>query len=208
MIRSGPAAAVIALAVAGVAAAQPALTAAAGTFKMLSEAAFAGTESAIAAAAARAEAAAAGVRPALPPGAARDLEAQLQALEAARRARDRSGIALASAEAYRILASLSDRTSKIPAEVRLLDYARLRFKADTRAAPPRWDDARDAVAFARARWAPIAPRVTTGSLRIQVDKALDDLDAAAGDRDPIKADQASDRFLDLTHQLEAYFAAL
>jgi hypothetical protein len=206
MIRWSPVAAVIAFA--GAAAAQPGLLATAQAFKLLSEGAFSTPDPALEAQAARASAMVTGMRPTLPPGAARDAQAELQALEAARRAHDRAGVALASADVYRILVSLSDQASKVPPEVRLLDYARLRYNADLRARPPRWDDARDAVAFALGRWTAIAPRVTDGSLRLKVDDALNRLNIAAGDRDPGRADRASNDLLDLIQQLDAVFVAL
>ena len=207
MFRPTPVIAVIALAVAGAAVAQPGMLAAAEAFKRLGEAAFSAPDSDLKAAVARASAMVAGVRATLPPGAARDMDAELRTLAAASRAGDRASIALASAEAYRILVGLSNPASKIPPEVRLLDYARLRYKGDLLARPPGWDDARDAVAFARERWTTLRPRIGSGSLRLKIDDVLDELDSAAADRDPARGDQAANDLLDLIDQLEAYFAA-
>jgi hypothetical protein len=208
MFRSSPVAAIIALAVGAAAAAQPALNPAAQAFKVLSEAAFTTPDATLDATTARAVTRVAGARGAVPPAVAGELQAELRTLDAARRARNRAGVALASAEVYRILVEVGGPTTKIPPEVRLLDYARLRYEADLQAGPTRWDDARDAAAFARARWTEIAPRVNAGALRLQVDQTIDQLDVAAGDRDPELANQAAGDLSDLVQQLEAYFVAL
>jgi hypothetical protein len=208
MNHPGPVAAIIAVAFSGVAATQPALLAVAHSFKMLNEAAFAAPLPTLDAAAARALAMMENVRATLPPGVARDLASELRALDAARRAGDRPGISLASAEIYRMLVVLAGPHTKIPPEVRLLDYARMRYKADLQVRPPRWDDGRDDAIYARARWNDLRPRITEGSLRLKVDMGLDELDSAVRDRDLVRADQAANDFLDLIDQLEAYFAAL
>jgi hypothetical protein len=210
MFHSSPVvAAVIALAFSGAAAAQPALTAAAPAFRMLSQAAFVTPDSALDASTARAVARVASVRATFPPAATAELEDQLRRLDAARRARNRAGVALASAEVYRILVEVGGpNATKIPPEVRLLDYARLRYQADLQAGPTRWDDARNAAAFARSRWTEIAPRVASGALVLQVDQAIDNMDIAAGDRDPVQADRAVGDLSDVVQQLEAYFIAL
>lgn len=84
MTRASPVAAVIVLASSGAVAAQPGLLAAAAAFKVLSEAAFAVPDPALYAAAAHALTTMAGVRAAIPPGVARDVQAELRALDAAR----------------------------------------------------------------------------------------------------------------------------
>lgn len=205
MMRWSPVTAILVVASASVAAAQPALLPAAGSFRELSEAAFAAPQPALDQAAERALVSMGRVRASLPPGESREVGTQLAALDAARRGGDRPRIALASAEVYRILVTFAGPQTKIPPEVRLLDYSRLRYQGALATAPLRWDDARGAVVYARARWAELSPRVTEGSLRLRVGDALDAMDSAAGDRSSPRADQAASDFQSVVSQLQAYF---
>lgn len=58
----------------------------------------------------------------------------------ARNANNRADIALASIEGFREVVGVMPGRSLVPADVRLLDYAGLRYDADVQASTPRWAD--------------------------------------------------------------------
>jgi len=187
-------------------AAQAGLHAAAEPFKALTKTAFTAKpvdlDKAIAAAMASAERA----RPALPAEAKSKLKAQLDAIAAARPAGDRAGIALASVEVYRLLASLAS-PGPTPVEVNFLDYAGLRYDAGLKARPLRWEDMIEAAAFGQEKWSAIANGVTDAALRQRMSSALTDMAVAAQRKDATLAAGAATRELALVDLLEAYAAS-
>ena len=154
---------------------------------------------------ARAVAIAQHVKPGLPPDAQRELKTQLDAIAAARRLENRAEIAWASVEIYRLFVSHAP-PSVVPREVNLLRYAGLRYEADLKARPVRWDDMVEAAAFGHRTWAAVQGRVSDTALRERVSKALADMADAARRRDAALAANADRRALELASLLEAHLA--
>src|SRR2546423_2046367 len=105
------------------------------------------------------------------------LESELQKINDAKAKNDRSGVALAAVEGYRVLVSATHGT-KVPAEVSLLDYSGFRYDADLKANPVRWTDMQDAAGFAAKQWQAISGRVTDPGLKQRVRDALHVMEAA------------------------------
>ena len=182
------------------------LLAAAEPFEVLTEAAFTARLLALDQAIATAVATADHVMPALPPEAQWELKTQLDAIAAARLVADRPGVALASAEIYRLFVSYGS-PDEVPKEVALLRYAGLRYDADLKARPIRWDDMIQAATFGHRTWAAVEGRVLEAVLHERMSKALNDMADATRRRDAALADDAQKRELELASLLEAYFTA-
>lgn len=146
------------------------------------------------------------VSPALPPQAHRALSQRLAAIQTARSARHPIEIALNAVEGYRILVSNTAGTLKTPQQVSLLDYAGFRVQADLKDSPPRWQDAREAVAFGRQQWSAIESQVSDRSLRDSFAAALREMGAAVDQRNPAQARSSTARELDLVDKLETFYA--
>lgn len=149
--------------------------------------------------------AAQGIRGLLSTNASNQLDAQISAMKSARQNRDRAGLALSSIEAYRILVTTAADDVKVPTEVNLLDYAGFRYDADLKASPARWDDMKEAVAFARQHWSIVSPKVNSRALVTKIDKAIADMGKAAIGRSKSLAATSVKAELDLVDQLETYF---
>jgi hypothetical protein len=180
--------------------------AAAEPFEALAETAFSAPAPELGVAVVKAEAAATAVRHNLPADMANRLTAQMGRVRAAHQAGNRAEIALASVEAYRTLVSAAP-PAKVPTAVNLLDYAGFRYQADLRAQPVRWNDAAQALLFARTNWVSLAPQVSDVALKTRVGQALDDLTAAAARHDRQKGNRAATAELGLVDELEVYFNA-
>jgi hypothetical protein len=186
-------------------AAQSGLLAAAEPFEVLTEGAFTEAAPALDKLIATAMVTGEHVRPALPQDAQAELKTRLDEIAAARRVDNRSGIAMASVEVYRLLVEHAP-SAKIPREVNLLDYAGFRYDTDLKSRPVAWDDMAAAAAFGRDRWNAIEARVTDKSLHDRMTGALADMAAAAQAKDAVRAADAVRRELDLVDLLEAFFA--
>ena len=182
------------------------LLAAAEPFRALARAAFTARRPLLNRDVARAVAIAQHVKPALPPDAQRELRTQLDAIAGAQRIENRAGIAWASIEIYRLFVSHAPPTL-VPREINLLRYASLRYEADIKARPVRWDDMVEAADFGRRTWAAIQDRVSDATLRERMSKVLADLADAARRRDAALAVEANGRALELAGLLEAHLAA-
>lgn len=184
-----------------------ALLAAAEPFEKLTEISFSAAPAVLDSTITEVRTAANGVRGNLASDAATRLDEQLAAIATARRADNRAELAIAAVEGYRILVSGSAAGMKVPAAVKLLDYAGFRYAADVRASPARWADMSQAVSFAREQWASISSQVTDAALRASVEKSLTDMGAAATRRDASAAGAAAQRELALVDDLEKMFAS-
>jgi len=154
-----------------------------------------------------AEVAAKGSRGLLSNDAARQLDAQMSAIKSARQKQDRTGLALSSIEAYRVLVSAVTDKAKVPTEVSLLDYAGFRYDADLKATPVRWDDMTQAVSFARKNWLALSPRLKSSPLAMNFEKAIADMDKAVVKKNKPLATSSVKTELDLVDQLEKFFSA-
>lgn len=120
---------------------------------------------------------------------------------------DRSQLALNAVEGYRVLVSAQARSaSDTPLAVALLDYAGFRYRADVLAAPPRWDDARQAVDFADAQWRTLAPQLSDAALKAAFDADIRALRGAVSAADVAAAERAANVELERVDALEQYFA--
>ncbi len=184
-----------------------ALLAAAEPFEKLTEISFSAAPAVLDSTITEVQTAANGVRGNLASDAATRLDEQLAAITTARRADNRAELAIAAVEGYRILVSGSAAGMKVPAAVKLLDYAGFRYAADVKATPARWADMSQAVSFAREQWASISTRVTDAALHASVEKSLTDMGGAATRRDASAAAAAAQRELALVDDLEKMFAS-
>ena len=184
-----------------------ALLAAAEPFEKLTEISFSAAPAVLDSAITEVRTAATGVRVNLASDAVTRLDEQVAAITTARRANNRAELAIAAVEGYRILVSGSAAGMKVPAAVKLLDYAGFRYAADVKATPERWADMTSAVSFAREQWASIFSQVTDAALRASVERSLTDMGAAATHRDASAAGAAAQRELALVDDLEKLFAS-
>src|SRR6266446_1860745 len=120
------------------------LIAAAEPFEALTEQAFSAQPKKLDQNITAAEKAAEQVRSALPSDVASELDQRLVEIRSARKSNDRSRLALASVEGYRLLVSAAPQT-KVPTAVSLLDYAGFRYDADLKSRPIRWSDMKAAM---------------------------------------------------------------
>lgn len=134
--------------------------------------------------------------------------AQLNALVDARKAMNRTDVAIASVEIYRALVSDLSREGVVPTAVNLLDYSGFRYTADLAATPVRWSDMSATMAFAQAQWTPLAlnPKIDT-ALRARFDRAIFDMATAVSKQDVPLATKAAKSELDLVDELELRFPA-
>jgi hypothetical protein len=132
------------------------------------------------------------------------LTQQLNTLGAAMAKTDRSALALAAIEGYRILVSATYGT-KVPTEVSLLDYSGFRYDADLKANPARWSDMQEASAFATKQWNMISARVTDQILKQRVTETLRKMQTAISAKSVAGAREAVKGELDLVDTLEAWF---
>ena len=121
--------------------------------------------------------------------------------------RDRSALALASVEGYRIFVSAEIRPpGAIPIEVALLDYAGFRYQAGARSTPPLWSDMRQALDFANEQWRTLSPRISDEHLKTTFSANLAEMQASLGAADVVQARRAVSRELDGVDQLERFFS--
>lgn len=179
--------------------------AAAEPFETLTETAFTATPATLDAAVAKAKSAALNVRSSLPPASTVRLDAHLAALDAAHGKKDRTALAISSIEVYRDLVTASPNTAKTPTQVSLLDYAGFRYNADLSASPARWDDMKQAVAFANDNWALLTPKVGDPQLTSKFTRAIGEMEKAAALKSRPAAAAAAKAELDLVDQLEKHF---
>ncbi len=150
--------------------------------------------------------AAASVSPALGAKSKMALAEHIAAVDAAQKANDRTGIALAAVEGYRTLVESASDTGKVPKAVSLLDYSGFHYQADLSAKPVRWDDMAKAVTFAKEQWNGIAARITDTALKTDFNQSLSDMDTAVTAKDMKTAKASSTHELDLVDKLETFFA--
>lgn len=156
----------------------------------------------------RARDAAQNVRGYLPTNVAGQLDAKLGEIKVARQANQRTDLALASIEVYRILISAVTPPVRTPTPVNMLDYAGVRYNADLMARPSRWSDMTQAITIARNNWNQLSPQVTDPALRSKVDAAIADMDSAATGQKAKQAADAVKHELDLVDALEKFFSKL
>ena len=154
----------------------------------------------------KAKGAAQTVRSYLPTDAAGQLDAKLGEIEVARQANQRTDLALASVEVYRIMVSAVTPPVRTPTQVNMLDYAGFRYSADLMSKPSRWSDMAQAIDVARDNWSQLSPQVTDPALRAKVDAAVADMESAATARNANHAVSSVKRELDLVDALEKSFS--
>ncbi len=132
------------------------------------------------------------------------MKQRLKEIKEARTKNERSELALASVEGYRILVSAT-HTTKVPNAVNLLDYAGFRYDADVKTKPIRWEDMKNANTFATQQWNSIAGAVKDNTLRKKVSDVLQEMESAVSSKSSDRASRAVTTELDLVDKLEAYF---
>lgn len=126
-------------------------------------------------------------------------------IDAALRDQNRSALAIASVETYRVLVSAQDASAQVPVEVSLLDYAGFRYDANAKSQPINWDQMTADVAFARETWTRISPRVTAKGLSGAFDSALSGMETAIAQKNAVAAGIAVSNELALVDALEEHF---
>lgn len=126
-------------------------------------------------------------------------------IDAALRDQNRSALAIAAVETYRVLVSAQDASALVPVEVSLLDYAGFRYDANAKSRPVSWDQMTADVAFARETWARISPRVTAKGLSGAFDSALSGMETAVAQKNAVAAGIAVSNELALVDALEEHF---
>ncbi|HQR88377.1 MAG: hypothetical protein B7Y81_02345 [Caulobacter sp. 32-67-35] len=144
-------------------------------------------------------------RAVLAPDQATRLDALGVEIDAALRDQNRSAIAIAAVETFRVLVSAQDASAQIPVEVSLLDYAGFRYDANAKSRPINWDQMTADLAYARETWARISPRVTAKGLSGAFDSALSGMEAAAAQKNAVAAGIAVSNELALVDALEEHF---
>ena len=182
------------------------LLAAAEPFEKLTEIAFSAQLADIDKTIAEARSAVDSVKSLLPSDRSTGIARQFADIDRARIGEDRAGLALASIEIYRAIVSSVPSGTKVPSAVSLLDYAGFRYQADLKAAPIRWQDMNDALAFARTQWALAAPRLGKDPIAAKFEQTLVKMEKAAASKDAALAQSAVGEELDLVDKLEAYFS--
>jgi hypothetical protein len=181
------------------------LLAAAEPFEALTEMAFSSLGLQLKRAIIAADAAAKGARGSLPEASLAPLDARLSEIHEAYKSDDRAGLAISSVEVYRILVSAA-HPGKVPTAVNLMDYAGFRYDADFKAKPIRWQDMKEAAAYAREQWASISDKIADRALKETVDTALTDMELGAAQQNTFKARRSVNSELRVVDQLEKYFS--
>lgn len=181
------------------------LLAAAEDYETLTETAFDKTFPELAASSTAARQKASEARASLAPDQAGRLDTLGAAIDAALRDQNRSALAIAAVETYRVLVSAQDASAQVPVEVSLLDYAGFRYDANAKSRPADWDQMAGDVAFARETWARISPRVTAKGLSGAFDSALSGMETAVAQKNAVAAGIAVSNELALVDALEEHF---
>ena len=120
---------------------------------------------------------------------------------------DRSAVALASVESYRVLVSAQDAaTAKAPIAVSLLDYAGFKYAGHLKARPPKWDEMATDVAFAKTTWAGLSGQVTSAGLKGAFETALSGMEDGVAQRNRSLAEHSAQTELALVDLLEEHLA--
>jgi hypothetical protein len=181
------------------------LLAAAEFFEALAEQAFSATSSKLQNLVSKAEKAGQDVNATLPADTQSALDKHLSAIKQAQKANNPSELALAAAEGYKILVSLTQGT-KVPSAVSLLDYAGFRYNADLKSNPTRWADMQTAVEFAQEQWRSISGQILQASLQKSFNSALTRMEQAVEKKSAKAAASAVKDEQDLVDKLEVYFS--
>ncbi|MBU2292464.1 MAG: hypothetical protein KKC29_15335 [Alphaproteobacteria bacterium] len=181
------------------------LLAAAEGYETLTETAFNKTLPELETSLAAARQKASEARPLLAPDQAARLDTLGAEIDAALRDQNRSALAIAAVETYRVLVSAQDASAQVPVEVSLLDYAGFRYDANAKSRPVNWDQMTADVAFARETWARISPRVTAKGLGGAFESALSGMEIAVAQKNAVAAGIAVSNELALVDALEEHF---
>ncbi|MGQ2971851.1 hypothetical protein [Brevundimonas mediterranea] len=181
------------------------LLAAAEGYETLTETAFDKTFPELAASLAAARQKVSEARGLLAPDQAMRLDALGSEIDVALQGQDRSAMAIAAVETYRVLVSAQDATAQVPVEVSLLDYAGFRYDANSKSQPVNWDQMTADVAFARDTWARVSPRVAAKGLSGAFDSALSGMETAVAEKNAVAARVAVSNELALVDALEEHF---
>ena len=126
-------------------------------------------------------------------------------IDTAMRDQNRSALAIAAVETYRVLVSAQDASAQVPVEVSLLDYAGFRYDANAKSKPINWGRMTADVVFARETWTRISPRVTAKGLSGAFDSALSGMETAVAQKNAVAAGIAVSNELALVDALEEHF---
>lgn len=135
----------------------------------------------------------------------RRLEVLHGAIRNALRDKDRSALALAAVESYRVLVSAQNARAVVPVEVSLLDYAGFKLEALARADVVRWDEMARALEYANSQWATLSPRVSSKGLSGAFEATLAGMKRAIREKNTLAASIASTDELALVDVLEEHF---
>lgn len=141
----------------------------------------------------------------LAPDQAARLDSLGAGIDTALRDQNRSAIAIAAVETYKVLVSAQDSSAQVPVEVSLLDYAGFKYDANAKSRPVDWNQMAADVAYARETWARISPRVTAKGLSGAFDSALSGMETAVAQKNGVAAGIAVSNELALVDALEEHF---
>jgi hypothetical protein len=136
----------------------------------------------------------------------RRLETLHGTIRNALRKQDRSALALAAVESYRVLVSAQDAGAAVPVEVSLLDYAGFKLEALARADVVRWDEMARALAYADSQWTALSPRVLSKGLAGAFESTLAGMKRAIQEKNTLAASVASADELALVDLWEEHFS--
>ncbi|OHC95970.1 MAG: hypothetical protein A2792_09385 [Sphingomonadales bacterium RIFCSPHIGHO2_01_FULL_65_20] len=181
------------------------LLAAAEGYETLTETAFDKTFPELAASLTVARQTTSEARTLLAPDQAARLDTLGAGIDTAMRDQNRSALAIAAVETYRVLVSAQDASAQVPVEVSLLDYAGFRYDANAKSKPINWGRMTADVVFARETWTRISPRVTAKGLSGAFDSALSGMETAVAQKNAVAAGIAVSNELALVDALEEHF---
>lgn len=181
------------------------LLAAAEGYETLTETAFDKPFPELAASLTAARQKASDARALLAPDQAARLDSLGAGIDTALRDQNRTALAIAAVETYRVLVSAQDASAQVPVEVSLLDYAGFRYDANAKSRPVNWDQMARDVTYARETWARISPRVTAKGLSGAFDSALSGMETAVREKNEVAARIAVSNELALVDALEEHF---
>lgn len=111
-------------------------------------------------------------------------------------------VSLAANEFYRLFITAAHGEAKIPLEIGLLDYVGFRYRADSRAQPPRWQDMAQAHAYAEEQWRAVRPQIADRQTADRFDAVIMAMGLAVEDKDARAAASAANDELEQVDVLE------
>ncbi len=147
------------------------------------------------------------VEPTLTPSQRADADRYMVKINAKDQMADRSTIALASVEIYRLLLEAQNRAGDPVIGAGLLDYAGFRYRALADAKNVNWAELSRTTRAAQFEWNKLKPSIASAPHRKRFANSLLAMEASAAKRDRIAAKKSADIELQLVDLLEGQLAA-